>query len=129
MHRLAAAVGCLVAVAALASCSSGPPDQPLKLEGNLLTVDNRSNQDWSNIEIWLNTYYRVTQPVLLKGGRFTVTLDNFVASQGQRFDLRRMPVHDLRLVAKLPDGSPLEIKKELSAGTLVDAFKGVGGKR
>jgi hypothetical protein len=126
MRRLAAA---LVAVAALAACSSSPPEQPMKLEGNLLTVDNRSDRDWSKVEIWLNTYYRVAMPSLLKGGRFTVTLDNFVASQGQRFDLRRMPVHDLRLVATLPDGAPLEIKKEFSAGTLADAFKGVGGKR
>ncbi|HEY2907710.1 MAG TPA: hypothetical protein VGJ29_17540 [Vicinamibacterales bacterium] len=126
MRRLAAAV---VAVAALIACSSRPPDQPLKLDGNLLTVDNRSNQNWTKVEIWLNSYYRVTIPSLLSGGRFTVTLDDFVASQGQRFDLRRMPVRDLRLVAKLPDGSPLEIKKDFSANTLVDAFKGVGGKR
>jgi len=125
MRRLA---GAIVAVAALVACSS-PPDQPLKLDGNLLTVDNRSNQNWTSVEIWLNSYYRVTIPSLLAGGRFTVTLDDFVASQGQRFDLRRMPVRDLRLAAKLPDGSPIEIKKEFSANTLVDAFKGVGGKR
>jgi hypothetical protein len=127
MRCLAAAA--LVAVAALAACSSGVPDQPLKLDGNLLTVDNRSTQAWSNVEIWLNTYYRVTVPSLLPGGRFTVTLDDFVAAQGQRFDLHRMPVHDLRLVAKRADGSPIEIKKEFSASTLADAFKGVGGKR
>jgi hypothetical protein len=126
MRRLA---GTIVAVAALIACSSRPPDQPLKLDGNLLTVDNRSNQNWTSVEIWLNSYYRVTIPSLLSGGRFTVTLDDFVASQGQRFDLRRMPVRDLRLAAKLPDGSPIEIKKEFSANTLVDAFKGVGGKR
>jgi hypothetical protein len=126
MRRLAAAI---VAVAALVACSSRTAEQPLKLDGNLLTVDNRSNQDWAKVEIWLNTYYRVTVPALLAGGRFTVTLDDFVASQGQRFDLHRMPVRDLRVVAKLPDGSPVEIKKEFSANTLVDAFKGVGGNR
>lgn len=125
-RRLAAA---LVAAAALAACSSRPPEDPLKLDGNLLTVDNRSAQDWSKVEIWLDTYYRVTVPSLSAGGRFTVSLDDFVASQGQRFDIRRMQVRDLRLVAKLPDGSPIELKKEFSANTLADAFKGVGGKR
>ncbi len=40
-----------------------------------------------------------------------------------------MQVRDLRLTAKLPDGAPLEMKKEFSAKTLADAFKGVGGKR
>ena len=54
------------------------------------------------------------------------TLDNFVAGYGQRFQFRRMQIHDLRLTAKLPDGSPLEIKKEFAAGGLAGAL---GGKR
>jgi hypothetical protein len=126
MRRLAAAV---VAVAALAACSSRPTQEPLQLDGNRLTIDNRSARNWSTVEIWVNSYYRVVVPSLPAGSRFTVTLDDFVASQGQRFDFHRMPVRDLRLIAKLPDGSPLEIKKDFSSSTLADAFKGVGGKR
>ena len=119
----------LVAAAVLASCSSPPKDEPLKVEGNLLTVDNRSNQDWSHVEIWLNSYYRITVATLAAHGRFTVSLDDFVASQGQRFDIHRMQLRDLRVDATLPGGSPMEMKKDFSASTLADAFKGVGGKR
>ena len=108
MRRLAAAV---VAVAALAACSSRPTQEPLQLDGNRLTIDNRSARTWSTVEIWVNSYYRVVVPSL------------------PRFDFHRMQVRDLRLIAKLPDGSPLEIKKDFSASTLADAFKGVGGKR
>jgi hypothetical protein len=55
-----------------------------------------------------------------------VPLDAFVAGFGQRFDRRRTQVTDLRLTAKLPDGTPLEVKKEFTEGGLAGAF---GGKR
>ena len=115
----------LAVVAALVSCRN-VPSEPLKLDGNRLTVDNRSGRDWSNVEIWLNTYYRVTVPSIPANGRFQTPLDNFVAGYGQRFQFRRMQIHDLRLTAKLPDGSPLEIKKDFAASGLAGAL---GGKR
>jgi hypothetical protein len=122
MRRLVWAV---VLAAAATSCRS-IPEEPLKLDGDRLTVDNRSGQDWSNVEIWLNTYYRVTVPSIPSKGRFQTPLDNFVAGYGQRFQFRHMQIHDLRLTAKLPDGSPLEIKKDFAGSGLAGAL---GGKR
>jgi hypothetical protein len=113
----------LVAGAMLAAGCEPPPTEPLKLDGNVLTVDNRSSQEWTNVEIWLNTYYRVTTHSIPPKGRFQTSLDNFVAGFGQRFEFRRMQIRDLRLVAKLPDGTPIEIKKEFRVGGL-DLLKG-----
>ena len=107
---------------AVAACRS-VPEEPLKLDGNMLTVDNRTSQEWKQVEIWLNTYYRVTADSIPPNGRFQTSLDNFVAGFGQRFQFRRMQIHDLRLTAKLPDGTPLELKKEF-AGSGLDALKG-----
>jgi hypothetical protein len=104
--------------AAFALGCAGPPVEPLKLEGNTLTVDNRSTEEWQGVEIWLNTYYRVAIPSIPAKGRFQTTLDNFVAGYGQRFDFRRMQVKDLRLTARQPDGRPLEIKKDFAVGGL-----------
>lgn len=109
-------------VAAAAACSA-PPVEPLKLDGNMLTVDNRSSSDWKNVEIWLNTYYRVKTDSIPANGRFQAPLDAFVAGFGQRFEFRRMQIKDLRLTATLPDGKPLEIKKEFVVGGL-GALKG-----
>jgi hypothetical protein len=109
----------------VAGCSKPAPD-PLQLERNMLTVDNRSSSDWSNVEIWLNTYYRVTTSSIPAGSRFQATLDTFVAGFGQRFDFRRAQVVDLRLTAKLPDGTPLELKKQFTASGLAGYL---GGKR
>jgi hypothetical protein len=122
----APSVARLVAAALAAGCLSActrPPAEPLKLDGNILTVDNRSSQEWQNVEIWLNTYYRLTTRSIPAKSRFQAPLDNFVAGFGQRFEFRRMQIRDLRLVAKLPDGTPLEIKKAFVVGGL-GALKG-----
>ena len=119
-------VGFAIAALSLSTACSRPPTEPLTLEPNRLTVDNQSGDDWTSVEIWLNTYYRVTTPSIPAGGRFQVALDSFVAGFGQRFDYRRAQVSDLRLTAKLPDGKPLEMKKQFTAGGLACIL---GGKR
>ena len=117
----------LLALAALgaAGCTKVPED-PLKLERNMLTVSNQSSNDWTNVEVWLNTYYRVTTSSVRAGSRFQAPLDTFVAGFGQRFDFHRMQVRDLRLTAKLPDGTPFELKKQFEVGGLAGAL---GGRR
>ena len=117
--RLAAVLTCVVA----AGCSK-PPVDPLQLDGNMLTVDNRTATDWTNVEIWLNTYYRVTVRSIPKESRFQAPLDTFVAGFGQRFDFRRAQVRDLRLTARLPDGQPIELKKQFQGGGLAGALGG-----
>jgi hypothetical protein len=111
-----AAIGAVL-LAIVAGCSA-PPVEPLKLDGNMLTVDNRSPDEWKNVEIWLNTYYRVKTDSIPAKGRFQAPLDSFVAGFGQRFQFRRMQVKELKLNATLPDGKPLEIKKQFSVGGL-----------
>jgi hypothetical protein len=117
-------IGCVIVAALTAGCSRSMPEEPLKLERNMLTVSNSSSTDWSNVEIWLNIHYRVTTSSVPAGGRFQVPLDTFVAGFGQRFDFHRMQIKDLRLTAKLPDGKPLEIKKQFEKGGLAGALGG-----
>jgi hypothetical protein len=122
MRAVPIAVVCVL----VASGCSQPEPEPLQLDRNMLTVSNRSSSDWNNVEIWLNTYYRVTTSSIPAGGRFQASLDTFVAGMGQRFDYRRAQITDLRLTAKLPDGKPLELKKQFTASGLAGYL---GGKR
>jgi hypothetical protein len=124
MRALERRLVCVLVAMALAAACSKPPEDPLKLERNLLTVTNQTSTDWSNVEIWLNTYYRVTAASVPAGGRFQVPLDTFVAGFGQRFDFRRAQIRDLRLTAKLPDGKPYELKKQFEKGGLAGALGG-----
>jgi hypothetical protein len=120
----------LPTVAALASISFAgcykAPDEPLKLEGNRLTVSNASKDEWTHVEIWINQQFRMITPSIPPGGRFQATLDTFVTGFGHRFNFARMQVKDVRLVARLPDGHPLELKMPFYVGGLEGAF---GGKR
>jgi len=101
--------------------------EAITLERNMLTVDNRSSEDWHHVEIWLNTYYRVTKEAVPAKSRFQAPLDTFVAGYGQRFDWRRAPIRVVRLTATRADGKPLELTKQFdSAAGLAGAL---GGKR
>jgi hypothetical protein len=55
-----------------------------------------------------------------------VPLDTFVAGFGQRFNYRRTQITDLRLKARLADGTSLELKKDFMVGGLEGVL---GGKR
>jgi hypothetical protein len=124
--RRAVAAALLSVAAGRCSGPAGPPPDPMQLDGNQLTVDNRTSQDWISVEIWLNRTFRVTTSSIRAGSRFQVPLDGFVSGYFQRFDVRSMPVRDLTLTAKLPDGTPLELKKQFQEGGLAGAL---GGKR
>ena len=124
--RRAVAAALLSVAAGRCSGPAGPPPDPMQLDGNQLTVDNRTSHDWTSVEIWLNRTFRLTTSSIRAGSRFQAPLDGFVSGYFQRFDLRSMPVRDLTLTAKLPDGTPLELKKQFQEGGLAGAL---GGKR
>jgi hypothetical protein len=99
------------------------PADPLQLDGGTLTVDNRTSEDWKDVEIWINQYFRVTVPKIAAGARFQVPLNAFVSGYAQRFDNHRAAIKDLRLTAKQPDGKPVLVKKDFRSG-----LAALGGK-
>ena len=124
--RLLACIAAAALVVAAAGCRESAAVEPLQLDGNLLTVDNRSSRDWTNVEIRLNRNHSVRMTSIPAGGRMQVPLDAFVAGFGQRFNYKRTQITDLRLKATLPDGTPLELQKAFTQGGLAGVF---GGKR
>ena len=119
----------LTVAAAVSLSSTGcykAPEEPLKLEGNMITVSNTSDTEWTHVEIWLNRNFRMITPSIPPGKRFQASLDTFVTGFGQRFNFKRMQVKDVRLMAKLPDGKPVELTMPFYVGGLEGAF---GGKR
>lgn len=104
MRVVLVAAACLL----LAACSPAPVSS-IHVQRHLVVVDNRSPDDWHQVEIWLNQQYRVTVATIAAGSRFSTTLDVFVAGFGQRFDPRRQRIDDLRLKAKTEDGTLVEL--------------------
>ena len=111
------------------ACSSSPPIEPMTLKGGMLTVDNRTKQNWANVEVWLNTHYRMQFRDIPAGGRMQAPLDFFVAGFGQHFNFNKQQVRDLRLTAKLPDGKPLEVKKEFELDGLNGVLRDMAKKK
>jgi len=104
-----------VAALLTVACADLPPD-PLQLDGGTLTVDNRTPDDWKDVEIWINRYFRVTVPTIAARSRFQVPLNAFVSGYSQRFDIKHIVIKDLRLTAKQPDGKPITIVRDTRVG-------------
>jgi len=101
----------------------------MQLDGNLLTIDNRSSHDWNNVEVWLNRQYRAVSPTIAAGSRVQVPLDAFLEAFGHRFDWHRAQIKGLRLTATLPDGTTFETEKRFDVGGLpglAETFKKQG---
>jgi hypothetical protein len=112
--------------AVLSSACAKAPVEPLQLDGNNFTVTNSTDDEWRDVELWLNTYYRATVRSIAAHGRLDATLDGFVSGYAQRFDFHHAQVRSLRLSAKKPDGTPVAIDMKFRESGLAGAL---GGKR
>lgn len=88
----------------------------------MLTVENQTGDEWRNVEIWINRYFRVTVPSIAAGGRLQVPVNAFVSGYGQRFDPAHMLLNELRLNATAADGAPVALSLEDRSG--LKALKG-----
>jgi hypothetical protein len=108
------------------ACTSPPPIDPLRLEGNRLTVNNRTPDAWNDVEIKINQQYRVVVPQILPGQRFDATLEAFLDVYGNHFRYAHQQIKDVRLTAKLPSGQPVDLAMDFSRSGLdglADAMK------
>jgi hypothetical protein len=123
-----AAIAIAASAAAFGACAK-PRGEPLKLEGQILTAQNQSSDDWTDVEIWINRQFRVTTKKLLAGQVFRARLEHFVTGYGQQFRFSQIQIRDVRMKAKRPDGTPVEVVREFQSDSLSDALKGIGGSR
>jgi hypothetical protein len=117
------AAALLIAIAG-GACSSGPEPAPLQLDGGILTVDNRTDQDWEQVEIWVNQYYRAAPKTIRARTRFTAPLRVFVSGWGQTFPYGKQQIWDIRLTATQADGTPVEHNFRFEKSRLEDALGG-----
>src|SRR5262245_45995591 len=118
----------LVVASACASCYQ-PLPEPMTLKGGTLTVDNRNKQNWTNVEVFLNTHYRMQFRDIPAGGRMQSPLNFFVAGFGQHFDFNKQQVRDLRMTAKLPDGKTFETRKQFELDGLDGVLRDMAKKK
>jgi hypothetical protein len=111
------------------ACTSKPPIDPLRLDGNRLVVNNRTPDSWNDVEIKINRQYRVVVPQILAGQRVDASLEAFLDVYGNHFRYTHQQVKDVRLTAKLPNGQAVDltldpVRSGLDGLADVGVFKG-----
>jgi hypothetical protein len=100
-----AAAACALAV--LAACRDKP--QPIRVDRGRLVIENQTSQEWRNVTVTVNAYYRGGSRTLAPGGRLETSLTNFVSGLGQRFDTSREQVRRVEVRATSASGEPVAI--------------------
>lgn len=127
MLRMSGALAVAFFAVAVASCRKDIP-QTLDLQGSQLQINNETSDNWNNVELWLNRYFRATVTTIPAHSRYKVPLSSFVSGYAQRFEFSHMQVSALRMTAKTPDGAVVEFNKAFEKGGLAGVADALGGK-
>ncbi len=95
-----------------AACSTPPPIETFQLQGQRLTINNRTPDDWRTVEVWINRQYRITAPEIRAGQRFDATVDAFLDAYGNHFYYNRQQIKDVHLTATSARGTPVDLHME-----------------
>ena len=92
-----------------AACSKPQEIDPLHLDGSRLTINNRTTDNWNDVQVWINRQYRVATPSIVAGQRMDVSLDAFLDAYGNHLYYRRLQIRDVHLAAKGASGAPVDM--------------------
>src|SRR3982751_4069105 len=89
------------------ACSSAPA--PVRMEGDIVVVENETAQEWRNVVITVNDHFRGGSPTLAPGGRLTAPLSGFQTAFGQRFDRAHQSVTKIEVSATDAGGAKVAL--------------------
>lgn len=87
------------------------PQEPIEIaQDRQVTVFNRTEQDWIDLEIRVNRYYVVPVPRLAAGGRFDVPVGRLQGGFGRYFDPARENIQQIEVKGTAQDGTPVRLE-------------------
>jgi hypothetical protein len=105
---LGVGLAALVVLAGASGCSE-ELRKPLSVGNGRLTVMNMTDERWSDVSIWLNSYYRAQFSALDVNGRIDAPLDRFEGAFGRRYDAAREKPHGIEVTATTASGKPVKL--------------------
>ena len=96
----------LLAALGAAACREQPA--PLTVDRGRIVLSNLTSEPWTDVEVWLNRYYRAQVPRLDAGGRLDAPLTRFQGGFGHYFDPKRETVREVKATATTPSGRKIE---------------------
>lgn len=110
--RSAAVAAAYAGFALIAACRHAP--EPIRVDRGQLVIENLTDDEWRDVTVTVNAYYRGGARTLAARGRLEGPLGNFVTGLGQRFDVRRERVSRVEVRATTAGGKPVAL--DWSAG-------------
>jgi hypothetical protein len=99
----------LLVVVVLACSACGTPPDPLTVDGERIVVLNLSSEDWIDVELRVNRYYRGHIARIAAGGRLDAPLARFQGGYGYYFDRKRERLKTVELTARTASGKPVTL--------------------
>ena len=99
----------VVAVTLMARGCGDDTREAIRVDEQRVVITNLTGQPWSNIEVWLNTWYRAQAPSLEPNQRLEIPLQVFVAGPGRHFERGGEGPTGILLTARARDGSPVQL--------------------
>ena len=90
-----------------AACSA--TRAPVRLEGDIVIVENQTAREWRNVVVTVNDHFRGGSAVLAPGGRLTAPLSGFQTAFGQRFSRATQSVAKIEVAATDAGGAPVAL--------------------
>jgi hypothetical protein len=104
-----AAVLALGIVVALFRVGGEDRREAVRVEENRVVVTNLGESDWSDVEVWLNDWYRAQTPRVTAGQRLDVPFKAFTAGYGRAYDPARQPPFGVEVTARGSDGREVRL--------------------
>jgi hypothetical protein len=98
----------LILAFALQGCRRS--EGPIRVSRDTLVVENQTREEWRDVTVTVNGYYRGSSRSLAPGGRLDANLGNFATGLGQRFDPRRERVTWVQVRATDASGKPVTLE-------------------
>ena len=80
-----------------------------------IIVKNMGEQDWTNINIRINTHYQIYEHgnPIAPGQERGYLLDRFVSRTGARYDISRVPLSHVEIYARLPNSARATFEQDI----------------
>lgn len=83
--------------------------EAIRVEETRVVVTNLGETDWSDVEIWLNDWFRAQAPRVTAGQRLDIPFAAFMGGYGRRYDPVRQPPFGVEVTAVGADGRAVKI--------------------
>lgn len=84
--------------------------QAIRVEEHRVVITNLTGTAWSDVDVWLNGYYRAQARGLAPDQRLEVPLNVFISGWRQHFDRRRQAPLGIAVTARGADGRAIELR-------------------